>query len=656
MSNFKLNLPTDIPWRRKCVSEDMLDPKLCDARAPLHWRSSIAVFEYEPDKENQNYDGFIISYLKVSCSITGYQEHPDEIGLDYHGIKSYWKDQPGIKDYVDSLEKYYACYGAVLEVTVGPGDQDRPLGEYPFYLDFEPKKRELYELATDTKEKQSRSIESLNLTKSAGTTQSLETFDVDMGGGGFGVSAQYAGTGGSFNYAAPNGQWGSKRMNAEESLSSRSADVGEEKRDTYSFSTQLSQLYHQLDSYHLGTNRALFFVLPRPHTLETEHTFVNGLRNIEGMQEFFLVVARPKNVESVCVEAYLETGHIGKETHTEASEVLGSEKKTVWTDNFHAEPRGNDDETEVVDSADRIWEVNNFFPGYIIKNAVLTAGPPIVDVNESDAPNLIDDVPHITMFNQDLIKVAGRVHSWFENVDFGKDNIGKVTYPFAVDITLAKTELVEKSKDTLFITARNLCCCQIEDRIQINKTGVVYERPLKEVPPLKHRQSVKDGLPIIVANQMHAQLKEPMITSRNDLQNRYNTPIRLAETTFANQLLIRHLDGSRPIHLKDLRNLPRTTRQKLSTLNQDVTLQEILSMPFQMQKDIFSMTDQQVVELRNSLTGLSHASDDPREAWLSKRQINRLFAKSAPEVPQSPEKPIKNSVSGKRTKSKKTES
>ena len=61
MSNFKLSLPTDIPWVRKCVSTDMLDRNLCDRTAPYRWRSSIAVFQYEPDAENQTYDGMVIS-------------------------------------------------------------------------------------------------------------------------------------------------------------------------------------------------------------------------------------------------------------------------------------------------------------------------------------------------------------------------------------------------------------------------------------------------------------------------------------------------------------------------------------------------------------------------------------------------------------------
>ncbi len=348
MSNFKLNLPVDIPWRRKCVSQQMVDRQLCDGEAPPRWRSSIAVFEYEPEAENQNYEGMTISYLKLACTITGYQEDPREIGIDRKGLISRWKGSPGIENYLDVLQKSYACYGAVVEIAVGPKDTNTDVDNYPFFTDFEPKNRELYELATDTKEHQSRSIESLNLTKSAGTTQSLEVFDVDMGGGGVAADFKYAGTGGSFDYDAPNGQWGTKRVNAEESLSSRSADVGQEKRETFSFSTQLSQMYHQLDSYHLGTNRAVFFVTSRPHTIESSHTFVNGPRELEGIQEFFLVVARPKGTKTPCVEVYLETAHIHLGTGVSTiEEVADSEITTVWTDSFHAAPLGDEDETTV---------------------------------------------------------------------------------------------------------------------------------------------------------------------------------------------------------------------------------------------------------------------------------------------------------------------
>ncbi|MET0102601.1 MAG: hypothetical protein ABW078_12790 [Sedimenticola sp.] len=310
MSNFKLNLPTEIPWERICVTEDMVDKVVCDERLPGKWRSSIAVFKYRPEDDYQEFDQYNITYLKVTATLTGYQPIDKEIqgNIDWDGV-----DVTSIPGLTDLLNAYNPCHGAILQVVVGPrkGD-DIKVDEHPFFMDFEPKKRELYEVATDTREKQSRSIQSLNTTKSSGSTQSLEVLDVDMGSSfGLGMQGSYAGTGGGFNVSSSSqGQWGTKRLNSDQSMSTRSQDVGEEKRESFSFSTQLSQMYHLLDSYHLGTNRVVFFVQPRPHTLEEPSGFVRGPRPVEGIQEFFLIVAQKKDQKDFCVSVRLDTSHL----------------------------------------------------------------------------------------------------------------------------------------------------------------------------------------------------------------------------------------------------------------------------------------------------------------------------------------------------------
>jgi hypothetical protein len=142
--------------------------------------------------------------------------------------------------------------------------------------------------------------------KASGNTHSLELLDVDMGGssqvgvsfGGFGVQA-----GGSTQ-----GQWGTKNLSASETSLTRTSDQSQEMREGYSHTTQLSQMYHLLDSYHLGTNRAVFFMQGRPHVLESPTVFVEGPRAIDGVQEFFLVVNHPKG-QDFCTSARLDTGH-----------------------------------------------------------------------------------------------------------------------------------------------------------------------------------------------------------------------------------------------------------------------------------------------------------------------------------------------------------
>lgn len=617
MSNFKLNLPTDIPWIRKCVSQDMVDDKLCDRKSPLRWRSSIAVFEYKPEEEYQNYEEMTVSYLKVTCTITGYQEDPKEIGLDYKGLRSYWQDQPGIEDYLEVLQKYYACYGATLEVTVGPEDRDTRLADFPYFMDFEPKKRELFELATDTKEKMSRSTESLNLTKSAGTTQSVEVFDIDMGGGGFGANASYAGTGGGFNYSAPNGQWGTKRMNAEESMLSRSSDVGQEKRDTFAYTTQISQLYHQLDSYHLGNNRALFFLLPRPHTIETEHTFVNGPRNIEGIQEFMFVVARPKAVKNVCVEVYLETAHIGKVPVFETETRQDTISLTIF-ENFDGRSgdeldRNNSDNTE-----DRSKEGQTLYtppPGFeIVSVGSITRN---VDRRVNDCKITEQDANHAILW--------GKVTAHFQD-NFGNNQVYDARLEANATVNLqARTPVVTGSKDTLFITGRKLCCCPREFRVW---EGIVYEKPIKHSRFQIARDSTKlsnSNMPIAAANRLGDEIKEGIINSRTDYENRYETFVHLPQTDFASKALLNVVKATKDVPVRELQSIPDNLREKLSGLSPEVKLQEVLAMPFEMQKDVFSMNDEEVIELRNAITGVRHANFDPRQAWLSKRQIGRMF-------------------------------
>ena len=218
---------------------------------------------------------------------------------------------------------------------MGPhdGDDRVPLDQYPFFLDFEPKKRELYEMATDTQERQSRSSEDLQIGKSAGRTASQEILDVDMGGSAsLGMQGSYAGTGGGFNASASNSvQWGTKTLNTQQSEADRHSDVSRELREGSSFTTQISQMYHQLDSYHLGTNRAVFFVLRRPTCSEEPSGFVRGPRKVEGIQEFFLIVAAPKDTPEYCVSVRLDTGHLVE------TDVLDYETKVDVTDMAHAD-------------------------------------------------------------------------------------------------------------------------------------------------------------------------------------------------------------------------------------------------------------------------------------------------------------------------------
>jgi hypothetical protein len=618
MPDSELTLPTDIPWKRKCVSTDMMDRNICDAKGPYRWRSSIAVFEYEPADENQTYDGMRITYLKVSCSITGYQENPKEVGLDRQGVRSYWHSQPGIDNYLDLLEKYYPCYGAVLEVAVAPeNEQETALDDYPYFLDFGPKKRELYEQVTNTGETMSRSLEDVKLGKSNTSVRTHEVVDVDKG---WEAAADVEAKGVKIGLSGSReGEWGTKDVAQEQTQNQKNTDASQERRETQSHSTQLTQMYHQLDSYHLGTNRTVFFIHPRPHVVENDHTFVNGPRNIEGIQDFFFVVVRPRSIERLCVSAYLETGHIGKVPHSVLEEVPSTEMHTVWKDQYHAQPKGNDDETTVYDDADRIWDVNSHHPGYKIKSAAITAGPATIRYNYGK-PNLIDVHPHISEQNDDYVKVSGKVHSGFKNYVVDKDRWEEITYPFTADIVLVKKQVVEKSEDTLFLTGRRLCCCRgIFDGVVWG--GIVYERNLDL--GLLDEQRVGPGMSIRVANQKAAQIREAVVRSRNDDTHRHPKPLRLTQADFTVRSAARYVAWTSEQRVGHHENLPARLKERLRDVN--ITVREVLGMPAGMVQDVCNLSAEEVAELRSTLLGLASAEYDYRKAWLTSEQIDRLF-------------------------------
>jgi hypothetical protein len=300
-----LALPVDIPWQRICVSPDMVDRTVCNRQFPHRWRSSLAVFAYEPPEENQVYEEMLATYLKVTATITGFQADSNEVGIKNRQIHHHWLTPEAIANYEDAVGQYYGCYGAILEVAIGPNVsqqelQQIPAQQFPYFIDFQPKKRELYEIVSETGEVMSRTLEGVTVQKGTTATQSHETLDILTGGAGGAFTVEGSAT----------GQWGTRAITGLDYTDMRTTDDSRERRETQSHTTQYSQMYHQFTAYHLGTNRAIFYVLPRPHIVQSEHTFVNGPRVLEGLQEVFLVAMRPRGTKMFCVETYLETAHI----------------------------------------------------------------------------------------------------------------------------------------------------------------------------------------------------------------------------------------------------------------------------------------------------------------------------------------------------------
>jgi hypothetical protein len=284
-----MSLPVDIVWQRLALDDEMMWMNPPGLIYPKPWSPSVVIFYARPQADliPEEYKESIITYLKVVCSITG----TNLLNGDLTEGNPWPANHPASKVSANNLATYYGCYGAILEVDVTPyqaNHADVSLTDYPYFIDFQPKKREIYEAVTQSGEILSDSKQSVSVRKSISSVEDLEQ------------------TQGITTATVPEfkGVW------REEFSNVRTIDASRENREKFAQTTNLSQLYHELNSYYLGTNRALFFLQPRPHVGDPDYqTFLWGPRRLEGIQEFFLVVLQPKTQPGLCVNARLETGH-----------------------------------------------------------------------------------------------------------------------------------------------------------------------------------------------------------------------------------------------------------------------------------------------------------------------------------------------------------
>ena len=168
-----LNLPIEIPWERVCVSNDMVDQGRGPDEAPALWQSSLALFRYVPPDEYQVYPGRRIIYYKLSCTITNYQPRDQQImgQIDPYGLSH---GTIGDEEVKRRLATSLPCTAAVVQVTVLPHGGAQSFRNQPYFLEAQPRQRLLYEQVSETQERASRSLESLQIRKDAASSNSLE--------------------------------------------------------------------------------------------------------------------------------------------------------------------------------------------------------------------------------------------------------------------------------------------------------------------------------------------------------------------------------------------------------------------------------------------------------------------------------------------------
>jgi beta-lactam-binding protein with PASTA domain len=430
-------------------------------------------------------------------------------------------------------------------------------------------------------------------------------------------------------------------------------------------------MYHQFTSYHLGTNRAIFFMLPRPHIVQSEYTFVNGPRLLEGIQEVFLVVLRPKDLKGICVEAYLETAHVASEPiykyetstrpltlyiYQEAIDESGSwgdDSKTVW----------KADTSEY--AAEEGWEVD------LDRNGGCTIDSVSGDRIESYQIQTID---------RDHVVIWGQVTAWFEDGFWSNtSHNGWLSITATVYIRKKKPD-IDGYNQNLFLTGRGTCCCE-ERLLEVKLPSIVWEgselitgtsekeeqvhgevllvqqpEDQKQSQRLSARKSEdpsirstvsKSTTKVVVggsnalttsqANKIRSEIGLQMLQSINH-PNRYpRGKISFVDTQFVSRSIAsiirtdKHSDNQ-PI--SGIKGLDDTIRDRIVKLAPKASRGRLLQTSIDELIDRFGLDLKEAKKLRRALLGLEGALPEVQRRWDRPGQVLRTTAPLEQMVPQ----------------------
>ena len=585
MSTFNLGLPTDIPWKRKCFKEDMMDTTICDDDRPHPWRHSITVYEYEPEAEYQPYpDDCTVSYLKVVTSITPWAPKISA------AVKDQLIGKGELTAYLDQLGQQLPVYGGLLQVSVGPPAAQQgvlPLEDYPYIMDCEPKKRQMYEMVTNTGEVLTGSRGQVTVGKSATTAHSTEHFDVD-GGWNFNIGIPGVGEIGGGN----KGQFGEVKSNKQENTNLLSTDKSTERREVQSHTTQLAQMYNLFQAFHVGTNRAVFLLEPRPHVVNSESVFINGVRRLEGIQEVFLVVVRPNTVTDICVNVCLETAHISFVNVAEYDTISNTAivrpvKDFTKTVNFDIPDGWELDDSQGSNGVEVIWQ-------YEIEKDFRTN----ITIPSSKK--------HVQV---ELISTSNSTGS------SGGGLPGRpVLYDIPVHVHL-KRETGEQARH-LFLVARDLCCCDTVPAMPEDH-WISYEHDLREIHgeiPVLNGIASNDTLR--QSRQIAQSIREAMIAGGSS-ERRYNQSeitydqsdafyAQLAEVAQSEQLT-----DKLSVTVKGSEILTPDFRDKLSTIYAESSLHAVLDVDAMTLARRLNVDRAEVLGMKQEILGAVKPADPP---------------------------------------------
>lgn len=546
--------PEDIQWQPLCVSEDMMDPTFCNKKFPVPWRSSIAISAYEPKKDElpEPFCAGKLTYLKVTVSITGYQPTDEEIEKGYTEF-----DNTPVEVGLDEIfETYFGCYGVLANIGIFPNStKNWETKDYPKIIGMEPKIRELVQNATESGEVLTSSRNDVSTGKSFSRTNSIKT----------GIAGKHSE---SVSFGIPSGpevsstneigsthEWGST---AEDSRQT-SIDESRNRSETQATSTEIEQMYNMLSAYHLGTNRGVFLMLPRPHMLQPtdRRTFIQGVRSIEGIQEFFLVISRPNDMEGICVEARLDTGHFPEDIEIKQPEEKYEEREAEFIIDKHARngTKNGGGPFNLQGEIVPIDKVFNVPAGFVVDRRTTPPSHPLGDsghigISQTDIGSNAQGSPmEYDYYTTDTTAVVeGKIQgAW----GAGAGAIFHRKYKVYLRSENPIPSDVEAVADIagLFITTRSLCCCfyKKEDDDCLTKgrlsprpvppiidstvTKIIEQRRLKISENLLRNSNTRTRMEPAIKGVLR-QLKSIMVSSRENRHSHFEDGITFLESDY----------------------------------------------------------------------------------------------------------------------------
>lgn len=583
-----LVIPEDVPWQLLCTSQDMMDPNFCNKKFPFPWRSSLAISAYEvPDAQLPiPFCNGRLTYIKLTLSVTGYQ--PTDAEIDDAYVE--FGNTPVEADLDDIFAVYFGCYGALLNVAFFPNStKSWQTKDFPRIIAMEPQLRELIQSATETGELLTASKDSLSTTKSNQTTKTSKT----------GIGAEVT-TKNPISNIVPKlsftHEWGKTAQDTTTTVGTAEVD----RSDTEGHTTQLEQLYNFLSAYHQGTNRGVFLMLPRPHILQPtdRRTFIQGIRSIEGVQEFFLAVVRPTGMEGICVEAELDTGHFPEDAEVLPPAPNYYEKTETFRVAVHASNGGFGHGNGQTASLNYTHTVA---PGFVVDQR--TSPSPTFPKGDSGHVGVSDHIvsqngqgaPHDYNYqaaSPTTVSVSGYIQGagWYGDGAIFEHEY--TVYCRSVDEIESDFSNLHRISD-LLVTSRNLCCCFYKGDGDCLIIGPVPPKPPTPVPDTTYSQIVEQRQLMISASLLSnpiadqtlepatkgllRQLKAIMSTSRDGRFSHTEDGITFLQSDFfIGRILTTFGEDIRKMELRDVTGID---AKVVDAFDGTGTVEDALSLP-----------------------------------------------------------------------------